>query len=293
VTPDEPREERPEELEELLWQTASAAGDDPGDGGEALRDDLLRAYREGDLPPRERRRVEERLAASAAARARLAELGGVSAVAPEAVRRRVLAARPGAAGGGRRWRPAADLRFAAALAAGLAVAAVALWLARAPGPAPPIPEDAYEVTVQGLAGFRSAPGPGNGAPGGPVEALPETRVTLRVEPRGAPDPAVELALYRRLGERLLRVPEAAPVEVVEGRGAAAFSAPAAALVGPEPGLRTVFVVAGRRGELPAELALERAGDGEAASLLAAGGTRFVRPVRLRVLPAPPVTVPEG
>lgn len=278
------------ELEELLWEMGrageSASGSPAESPAELPADDLLRAYREGALSPQEARRVEESLAASASARARLAELADVQPPpAPAEVRRRLLAALPAGA------RP--RRRLALPLAAGLALAGLSLWLAVRPRPLPELRlHDAYQVTVEGLATQRSAPDsivtlpPASSPAAGPREVLPRTRVTLRVEPRGEARSEVEMALYRRRGDRLVRLAAAPPITLVQSRGAAAFSAPAAALVGPEPGERSLYVVAGSSGGLPVQVGLAEAGEGEAERLLAAGGRRFVQVVRLRILPEP-------
>jgi hypothetical protein len=255
-----------EEIEELLWEVGRAAGEEaagpPGD-------EELRRYREASLAPDDERRLEELLATSPLARARLAELGGVAAPpAAERVRRRILGAVPAAA---RRRR-----RVALPLAAGLALTGLALWLAlRQEAPPRASYADAYEVTVEGLAALRGQPGS--------WEVLPDTRVRVRVEPRGEAASGVEFGLYRRQGARLVRLSAAPPVTLVESRGAVQFSAPAAALVGAEPGVRSFYVVAAPAGELPPALGPADAGGEAAESRLAAAGKRFVRAVPLKVL----------
>lgn len=288
---------RTDEIEELLWEVGRAAGEEEAgrSGASAVADEALRAYREGALPGGEAARLEASLAGDAALRARLAELAGVEPPPPPAaLRRRLLDA---GAGGARRGRGLAQ-RLALPLAASLALAVGGWWLAGRPQSASPLlGPDAYQVTVEGLAALRSSPGAGGppSAASVPPETravLPETRVRVRVEPRAVAAAGVEIGLYRRRGDRLERLPVAGPVTRIESRGAAELTAPAAALVGPEPGERSFYVVA-VAGALPPELRLAGAGEAGIEAALAGGGRRFVRAVRLRVLPAPPGPEGEG
>jgi hypothetical protein len=267
-------EELDGELEELLWEAGrvSPSGSAPPPG-----DELLGRYRQGRLSGEEERRLEAVLLDSSAARARLAELGGVRPpAAPLPIRESRLAPSPR-----RSWR-----RLALPLAAGLAVAVLGFWLALRPEPRPRFALGAaYEVSVEGLAALRSGPGS--------RQVLPQTLVTVRIEPVAAATAEVEFGLYRRRGERLLRLPVAPPVRLVESRGAAVFSAPAESLVGSRPGPGTFYAVAGPPGGLPRELGLEGVPEGDVETRLGADGRRFVAAVRLEVVAEDPAPGSRG
>lgn len=240
----------PKDPEDLLWEL-SRLGE--VDTEEPLDDEALRAWREGRMSEEEAAALEKRLADSPASRARLRELAGLAGggLSPE-LRERVLARF------GERERqnvvdfqrpePRKPLRWrsrwlpAAALAASVLVAVLVF---RTPDPLPP--GLAYDLTAQGLALERSgAPG----APSGTVEAYPDTSVRLDVTPQGAAEGDVEVGLYRRRGGRLERLEPGAEISVERARGAFRVQGRAGALVGGEPGLRELFIVVARTGDLP-------------------------------------------
>jgi hypothetical protein len=261
----------PTEPEDLLWEISRR--DEPAEGPPPP-DEALQAYREGRLPEEEALRMEALLAASPAARARLAELAGVAAPAPPAaVRSRVLARFPGRPSRSpvRRWLPAAALAASLVLAIGYSV-----WNT------PSLPAGlSYEVTAAGIARDRSA-----GKTAEALEAFPGTRVRLVVEPRGEALADVGFGVYRERGRRLERLATSGGGLSLEvRRGAAVLTAPASALVGDRPGTYDLYLVVARPGDLPAGYDVTTETDREA--LLEDDGRRLAYPVRLTLLAPPP------
>ena len=256
------------DVDRLLWEISrhSEERDD-----RPLDDAVLVAYRRGELSAGEVARVERRLAASAVARRRLAELAGVKVGA--APPPKPSAARPAPA-----TRSGPPSRSGWRLAAVIAITVITgglglLWLGGDGGP----PEELagrFEVTVEAEAVARST--------AATEWVRPETRVEIRIEPTELASAGLEFGLYRLRGDLLERIPAAPPVELTVHRGAASFVAPAAALVGDAPGEHRLFVVAGASGDLPARLRLA-AGE-EPVERLGAGGRRFVASRTLTVRP---------
>lgn len=261
----------PTEPDDLLWEISRR--DEPA-GGPPPPDEVLAAYREERLSEEETERIEALLAASPAARARLAELAGVAAPAPPAaVRARVLARFPGrpAKNPARRWLPAAALAASLILAIGYSVLNT-----------PSLPTGlAYEVTAGGIARDRSTE-----RPTGIVEAFPDTRVRLAVEPRGDALADVAFGIYLERGDRLERLATGGRIALETRRGAAVLTAPASALVGERPGTYGLYLVVARPGDLPDGYDLKPGVDREA--ILEDGGRRLAYPVRLTLLAPPPL-----
>jgi hypothetical protein len=261
-------------------------------------DALLAAYRAGRLPEEETRRLEALLGRSVAARARLAQLAGVAPAPPATdTRRRTLEALgrpPRRRSSGRlaawsaAWSPA--WRWAAAAVLAVGVGALLTWSPGAPRPRPATPLPELHASIHGRAEVRSAPADNTGR--GAV-ASPDTRVVITavLDP---PRAGLEVALYALHGdgetfERLPAVPR------WESRSEATFHAAAAQLVGPEPGVHVLFVVAGGEGSLPARAAARPGAETPAAEALAAalgGGLEArVEPLTLEIAPEPPFGSP--
>lgn len=235
-----------------------------------LDDAELHAYRDDKLDADERARIETLLCTSPAARARLAELGGVAPAAPPAsVRRRVL--------GGAESAPAPTpwLRLAAA------VAIVALGVGaffRFGGPAVPAPAGAalaaltFDVEVQGLAEVRS-----NQAS---AIAYPDTIVRITMSPRQNVSAGLGYAVYATRDGWLRRLDTSAGVRVDRFRGAARISAQAQALVGAGVGANEFYLLAGAQEDLPAD---QRLADGQTAADALTGPGRHVHVQTLTVI----------
>lgn len=264
------------ELERLLSELTFL---EDGSGTAPPADTVLHAYREGRLDSVAAQRVERALATSAAARTRLATLADIRpATPPQQVRRQVLqAVSPREAYFSRRrwWWPAV-----AAMAAALLVAVGLIFVAP---PSLPVEMD-YEVVARGLAQERSL------EPQSEVAyALPDTRVVLVATPRGAAVAGFEVGLYRRTGNRILRIEEGEALQTEAHRGAVTFSGKARDLVGTQPGTYDLYVVVAQRGDLPDS---ERVASGQApAAALAGGARRRVYPQRIVVVPEPATVSP--
>ena len=292
--------------EDLLWRLGLDAGAAVA-GGEVPDDALLTAYRRGELDPAVARRVDEVLAASPAARRRLAELAGRPPEQPPARVRESFLEAFAAAGEGRgraagaeasaagrpprpelpsgrrptwsrrRWIPLAAAAVLA-VAAGLAV--------RQQLATPPLPPDlAYQVTATGLATVR-----GEETAAGPVEALPDTVLRIAASPLSGAVEGVEVGLYRRRGHARERVDPAPGLRRTADRGEVRFEARAADLLGGGPGAHDLYVVAARRGDLAPEYPLGPGGD--PLQLLERGGSRLAYRLSV-VLRSQPVTPPPG
>ena len=249
---------RPMNVEELLWEMSrtvepETAGGAPPGGGVPVEAWLDR-YRAGRLTDAEAEQVEAWLGRDERARQKLGERAVAGETPPSRVRRDVLAAfvkpavHPRASRATRRWvfvraaayRPVWTLALAGLLAA--------LWLRSVP-PAPPL-DLQYEVNVRALALRRAAPPAGEVA-----RAFADTIVRIEASPEGMASADIEVGLYRAWGGVLRRLRPEAVQRVASERGAAAFEARASDLVGPTPGTHEVYVVVGRRGDLPAALDL--------------------------------------
>jgi hypothetical protein len=281
--------------DDLLWRLGLHA--DPGEtGGEVPDDALLAAYRRGELDPDAERRVEGVLAASAAARRRLAKLAGHPPAEPPAeVRERFLEAFAAATGeattaGARpRWsdrrRGRSSGRWLGLAAAALLAVAAGLAVHRQLAP-PALPAAlSYEVTATGLSRVR-----GEESVPRPVEALPDTVLRIAASPVSGAVEGVEVALYRRRGDTLERLDPGPRLRLTAERGAARFEARAADLVGERPGAHDLYVVVARSGEPAPEY---RIGEREPLQLLAREGSRLAYRLtvvlRAHPVPSPPDT----
>lgn len=263
------------EREDLLWSLASRAR--AGEGSAGLTDRDLEKYREGSLDPEKEKEVELALATDRRARERLAEIAGIKLPGPPVeLRERVLRRRPKALKGKRRprWR-----RWWPGLVTAAVLALSLLPLLRPPA----LPEDlAFDLSAQGLSSVRGLdPAPASEEP--LIEAYSETRIRVRLEPRGEARSGLRFRIYRRDGNALHRVVPEPPLSLEVSRGAALLEGPAAALAGATAGGFDFFFVVHRPGDAPAsEIEL---GGIEPNLLLAAGQRRKVYPWKIRLLPA--------
>lgn len=260
--------------EQLLWELSQIADDRLT---ETPAIELLERYREGSLDPESREAVERLLADSAIARRRLADLAGLESPGAPARSRAVPGVSPG---GG--WAAGRSWRLAAALVAGLVVAAGAYHLtsgARDQVAVERLAELEYQVTIEGLAEVRSPAGSTGGA-----RAYPETVVRLRIEPAQTPVDRVEFGIYRLAENDLERVPAAPPVELTVVRGSAELVAPAAALVGDHAGARVIYIAVAAAGGLADRVSVE---DGrEPRQALREMGAGFVGRQAIEILARP-------
>lgn len=300
----------PRDSEPLLRQLARL----PEPEADLPADELLRAYRRGELPADEEERLERWLARSPGARLRLlalaepaesAELAELGAPAPaeavvpagpgERVRSRVLAS---FAARGRSRRPARPRWAPAALAALATAAALVLglglpWLYRATRA--PLP--AYQVHLYG--GQAEARGAAGEGPRSEIQAFPGQDVRFLVTPVGAGDGGragaeVEIGLYRVARGRLERLDGGGFAESREG---VVLVRPAAALAGGVPGKHPLYLAVARPGDLPENGAAVSAGgpggsDGpgspaDIAAALEDGGRRQVSTLYVTILEEEP------
>lgn len=242
----------PLDVERLLWElTANGSVRSDAEPTRIPDDDTLRAFRDGDLSEGRTREVEISLAASQEARERLAVLAGVSLPVPNPELREAILNQSfpqPRVDPSQRWWP-----VAAGLAAAAMVAAVLSFpLLRSPA----LPEQVgYEVSMTGLATERSTTEARE-----LVQALPETRIRISVEPTGTSIDGLEIGLYRRDELRLQRLIPDTHLRLETHRGAGLFEAAAADLVGAEPGVHSLYVVVAKRRDLPSEVVLHPGDD---------------------------------
>ncbi len=271
---------RPEDRESLLWALSeiavsrdhTAVPSDSTLDDSTLDDSTLRAYREGRLSEDDSRRLERRLVADPASRRRLEKLAGqVPASAPPGIRRRVLESI-----GGPRARPRQvrrRLRWRLGLAAAAVLVIAVGWLTlRSRQVLPP----AYEVRIAALTERRD-----QGVAATVAEAYADSTVEITATVAERAVLGVEVGIYRVAGRRLERVGDSDRVRRRKRPGAVLIEAPAAELVGEEPGEHEIFVVIAWRGRLPAAVAFQPGAD--PAAVLAAGGRRQVHRLTLRLL----------
>ena len=225
--------------EERLWQVADYVdGEHP-----AVSDEELRSYRSGQLDAAGRERVEWAIGRDPETRSRMIAIAGGVAGPSEFVRGRLF-------GGARRraWWSNWGLVAAAVLVLGIALPLALRWSDTEP---PPIDWSSthFEMQAVGLTNERSS-----AERLGVVVALPETVLSIRVEPDRALNDRIGYGLYRRDGDGLVRVQAGGAVAIEVGRGAAHIEAPAAALVGTATGQRDYWVLVGERAALPTALA---------------------------------------
>lgn len=251
-------------------------------------DDQLRRYRAGGLDEDESTRVELALGRSAAARERLAALGGVDLAKPSpATRARVLATLEPSRGATRVTpRPTPRRAWWQAVAA---AAAVVLTIGYCYLPERGLPDTLrYVAEVRGLEVSRGAT-VSDRADEATARAVPDTllRLTLTAVENGSSE--VAYGLYRQSGSRLERVAEAEGLRLETGPGGAEFQIPAARLVGERPGSHRIFLVAARPGNLPDRLTLASGAD--PLVVLAEDGRRRVQSVRIELQePASPASL---
>lgn len=244
------------EPEERLWRTAEHLDDvevTPIDDADLL------AYRAGELDETARERVEWALGRNAATRARLIELSGLDKRADEGVRARLLGrARP------RRWWP---LAAAAILVLGIAIP---LNLDRS---SDVLENVAFDVRVEDGGEVRSGPD-GDGL----ARAQLGSWLRILVEPDRTLNDDVGFALYRREGERIVRLTETSDVELRARRGAAEFRVRAGALSAERAGTHEFWIVVSGRDALPASL--RAVGDVPSTLAQATSGKVYTRSVRV-------------
>ncbi|MCH9650407.1 MAG: hypothetical protein K0U98_19395 [Deltaproteobacteria bacterium] len=242
----------PLDVERLLWElTANEGVRHDAEPTRIPDDDTLRAFRDDELNEDRTKEVETSLAASQQARERLAVLAGVPLSTPDpAIREAILdqsfplpRTEPA-----RRWWPA----VAGLAAAAMVAAVVSFPLLKTPA----LPEQVgYEVSMTGLATERSTTEARE-----LVQALPETRVRISVEPTGMSIDGLEIGLYRQSKLRLHRLIPDSHLRLETHRGAGLFEAAAADLVGAEPGIHSLYVVVAQRRDLPSEVVLHPGDD---------------------------------
>lgn len=212
-----PKDTSASKLEDLLWELSQLPGDaDPM----AIDDDLLIAYRRGELSPELAETVERRLAKDDPAASRLAQLAALESeqAPPEAEVTDIGRRRTG--GAAQKW-----LLAAAIVLAVVATAALFYQLRTEPeqraalsGVAPP-----YAVTVYGVTERR-------GVEPSTATLLGST-VRIVARPAGAARPGMQFALYRHQPTGLMvRIP-AAQLRTTINRGTAVLEADAATLAG--------------------------------------------------------------
>ncbi len=266
-----------EEREDLLWTLASQAR--AGEGSARLTDRDLERYRSGTMDPEDEKEIELTLATDRKTRERLAELAGVKLPnTPLELRERILRSRPGASRstgrfGWGQWWPG----YAAAAAALSLLLFIPLL--RPQG----LPTDlAFDLHAQGLASARSQtvepPSPSSS-----IEAYPDTRVQIRIEPRGEARAGLAFSVFRRDGDLLRYLPPTPPLSLEVVRGAALLAGPAAALVRSPSGQFDFFFVVHSPDDTPATEIMLEGNDPLAA--LAGGKHRRVYPWQIRLLPA--------
>ena len=234
-----------QEREELLWELADTM---PDRKTRPIPPEILRAFRRGALSERERTRVEWILCRSSVARADLIQSLGEPIGMPPAWIGEALRGepthRPGPSRPLRRWLP---------MAAAAALVLLALvWLRPVPDPneaASFRPATTYEVRIQGASEIRSDTTES--------VAYPETRLRVWVEPIDRSGGPVQFALYREDSGVLRRIQRSDLLAERIERGAALFEARAAALLGSQPGRRSLFiVVSAPEAPLPETVALD-------------------------------------
>lgn len=264
----------PRDSEPLLRQLAQL----PEPEADLPADELLLAYRRGELPAEEEERLERWLAKSPGARLRLVTLGQPAAPAgpDERVRSRVLASFAEARSRRRFPRALWALAAAAAVVLGLGLP----WLYRSTARAP-LPD--YQVHLYGgQAQMRGAAGEG---PRGEIQAFPDQQIRFLVTPGDRPGAEMEIGLYRIAGGRLERLDGGGFDESREG---AVLVLPAAALAGSVPGRHPLYLAVARPGELPQNgAAVSGGGPGKVAAALADGGRRHVSTLYVTILEEEP------
>ncbi len=255
--------------DDLLWQ-ASRLDTDVRRGD--LDDEILAAYRAGQLDEESTRQIEALLCRNADARRRLADLGGVIDDTPSAASRRaVLEGQPYPASQAPAARTGSRIPLAAAALLLLALPlGIFAWTQRAQ----PFPADlTFAVQVQGMAAERAGERM--------AAAYPDTSVEVTVEPMQAPRAGMLFALYRVDPGRLMRIDPGLDVEL--GRGTAIFSGPAHRFAGGEQGTHELIVAATYDGDLPAAVDLPADRSPQKALFPDSDGTTI--PKTLTILPA--------
>ncbi|ANM31079.1 hypothetical protein ABI59_18110 [Acidobacteria bacterium Mor1] len=255
--------------DDLLWQPSRLDTDvRRGD----LDDEILAAYRAGQLDDESTRQIEALLCRNADARRRLADLGGVIDEKPSpAARRAAIEGQPYPAEQASTGRSGSRIPLAAAAMLLLALPlGLFAWSQRSQ----PFPADlSFAVQVQGMAAERAGERM--------AAAYPDTSVEVTVEPMQAPRAGMLFALYRVDPGRLMRIDPGLDVEL--GRGTAIFSGPAHRFAGGEKGTHELIVAATYDGELPAAVDLPANRSPQRALFPDSNGTTI--PKTLTILPA--------
>lgn len=269
------------EIDDLLRAMAESARDNERIGTHAqgaasapVDAATLDAYRRGELDAAAAEAVERRLARDPAARAALAVAAGLPADPPDAVRAAVLASlpappRPGTARGARRlWSLVAAAVFV------LMIFSLQVF-DRERRPLPQI--DAWydintEVRGNGGGEIRREEGDFRIA----VEA--DQPFTIYEAPTWEAEEGIDVGIYRRHGSRIERIDGSELVlrDVTENAESGRFVIGRPGdVVGDEPGIeRSLWLVVGWKGDLPATIsAAVELDDAAVEALLAAGGRR--------------------
>ncbi len=281
--------------EELIRQLAEIEEDDASRLSEPSIDAMLETYRTGTMDEATAEAFERQLAQSPAHRERLSAAASVELSRPsESVRQAALAAAPrpravvvdASVASSRQPRPSERSRrarwmpwlAAAAAAAVLTIGLRPFWSGRVGG-ADSLPN--YEATISGLAEVRS----GTEAVVSVATAYPTTTVEISAAPLDESRSGIDIGLYRRQGDRVVRIDGEQGVSIESSRGAVVFRSSADALTAStEAGTWDLYVVAARSGDLPTSLA---AASGQSPfEALSASGRRRVEALQLIVRPSP-------
>jgi hypothetical protein len=274
----------PTEIEDLLWQLTTAGEKEPQ---EPPSREELADYLGGTLSPDQAAKMERRLAASPLGRERMSRMAGLSAPSAPAGPRQALLALPCLAEEEPRQdeskvasvrRGFSVWRHALPLAAGLLLALAAYFMVG--DQAVPLPD--FRVSMQQMSEFRSAPTVDISSARGVFYA--DSPVSIVVSPWEAAQAGLDFGLYRKEGDRFLRLGVGAEIETRIYRGTATFEARAADLVGERAGTYSLYVVIAQKGDLPKEIGARSGSDDH--DSLADSGRRQVHHVPLTVQARP-------
>ncbi len=237
---------KPSEHDERNWEASRHVVDV---AGPIPPDEQLTAYRDGRLPEGQARDLERVLAASAASRRRLTELGGVVIDSPPShLRQEVL--KPERSGA-KSQRP--SWRYWIAAAAVLAVASI--LVVKLGGIAPAVDQPrviaalqggvTFDIQISALADRRSDATTNL--------ALADSIVRVVMQQRGEALSGIDFGLYRLESGRLSRLAAADGLITQINRGAVEWRVIASALVGTSPGRHPFYLAVGPQGALPTEV----------------------------------------
>ena len=168
----------------------------------------------------------------------------------------------------------------AAMAATIAILVMGPWSPLRRG-ANTTPLPTYEATISGLAEVRS----GTEQAVAMATAYATTPIEISAAPLDESRSGVEIGLYRRQGNRAIRVDSEPGISIESLRGAVVFRSSADALTASqEAGTWDLYVVAAHSGDLPQSLS---AASGQSPlEALSASGRRRVEALQLIVRPSP-------